>query len=106
MNVEAGETGNQAPGQRRRLPGVAILLALLSPVVSMLYLDRPIRAVLYVVLGLLAIVGTVLLARNGLWPTGLSWIAVAFAIVAISMADAYRIAELHKDGFAGMDSFP
>ena len=98
---DSTETSDQPRRNRRRLPVVAALLALWSPPVGMLYVDRPLRAAFYLGLNLVAIIGAVLLARFGAWLAGLSWVVVYLAIRGMCMADGYRIAKPYESGFTG-----
>ena len=90
-----------APAARRRRAWLASVLTLSNPIVGMLYVDRPRRAAVYFGLLLLCPFGAFVLARNGLWPAGLSWIPVVYVVALVSVVDAYRIGRQHEHGFVG-----
>jgi signal peptidase I len=92
---------DEAPATRRRRAWLAAVLMLANPIVGMLYVDRPHRAAVYFGLFLLGPFGAFVLARNGLWPAGISWIPVLFLVALVGVVDAYRIARQYEHGFAG-----
>ena len=101
MSLTGEELKTRRPGTRRRIPFVALLFAFLSPVIGMLYVGRPVRAAMYLVIGFLIIGGAFLVSRAGWWPAGLSWGVLFLAIRGACMADAFRIARQYQTAFAG-----
>lgn len=80
---------------------MAVVLTLLSLPLGLLYVGRPHRAGLYLLLALLCLVVVVLLAHNGLWPAGVTWELLAYVVVVVAVVDAYRIAKQHATVFEG-----
>lgn len=95
------ETKSQPSSNRRRYPWLAVALAVLIPAVAMLYVGRPLRAVVYLGLTLLAPLVAFYLAKSGLWPAGLSWVPFVLLVPVACMIDGYRIARAHETNFTG-----
>jgi signal peptidase I len=86
---------------RRRYAAVAALLCLLNPGHAMLYLGRPVRALLYFSLSLLVPLLAIVLAAAGLWPAGISWLVAYYALIVVAAAEAVRIARQVSSDFVG-----
>ena len=86
---------NSAPHITRR-PWVAVLLALVAPIISMLYLGRGTRALGYlaafVLVGVVATIG-------GAYFRPLSWIG--YGVYIFGIFDSYRIAKQYREHFTG-----
>ena len=67
----------------------------------MLYVGRPMRAGVYLALTLLVSLGAFLLARQGLWPAGLSFTPPLYLLTVVGIVDAIRIAVQHTTTFTG-----
>lgn len=80
--------GGQSPSKT-----LAVLLVLVAPALSMLYVGRPRRAAAYLALTISVPVAASLLAHAGLWPAGLPWWPFEWAVIAGGAIDAYRLAK-------------
>lgn len=86
--------------KRRRL--VAVVLAILfTSFLSMLYLGKGWRAIVYLALTLGSAGVALWLAAKGLWPRGVDWALLPYVVIAIGAIDSYRIARKYDDKFAG-----
>lgn len=92
---------SDAPRARRRSAIIAILLNVVSAIVSMLYLGRPRRALFYFCAEVIAVSLPIALASVGLWIPGVTWWLLILIVKAVAVADAFRIARRHKDMFDG-----
>lgn len=86
---------------RPRRGWVAVVLALVNPALTMLYVGRAPRAAVYFVLQFLPIVAAFLLSRSGSWPAGVSWIPLIPVVNLVGAVDGYRIAKAHETTFEG-----
>jgi signal peptidase I len=80
---------------------VAVVLALASPWLAMLYLGRPARAGVYFALSVLLPLGVFLLAWQGFWPARVSWTALSYVLGLVGIVDAIRIAGQYTTTFTG-----
>jgi len=88
------------PGAKRH-EWIAVALAVLaSPMFGMLYLGRPWRSVLYVVLIVMAAGVPLLLASAGLWPKGLAWPVLVILVWVGGAIDSSLIARNQPDAVA------
>ena len=87
--------------RRARKGWVAALLAVFHASVAMLYVGRPRRAGVYLLVTVLLPVAAVALARFGLWPAGVPVWSLLVMLVLIGIADAYRIARRSARSFGG-----
>jgi signal peptidase I len=71
---------------------VAIVLALFSPWLGLLYLGRGRRAVFYLLAQLVGLIVPPILAVSGIWSGGVSPVAVVEVISIVGIIDCYRIA--------------
>src|SRR5262249_6286753 len=72
-----------------------------NPALTMLYVGKPLRAAVYFVLTLAPIAAAFVLARNGWWPAGLSWLPLAYLVPLIAAVDGYRAATARGTSFDG-----
>jgi signal peptidase I len=90
----------QTAARRKRYRSVAVLLALfVSPVISMLYVGRGQRALVYLLLTVVVIGLIFPLASAGYWPV--NWSIAVFLIAIVGAVDSYRIARQHQNEFSG-----
>ncbi len=83
--------------QRRRYAWLAVLLTLvLSPFFSMLYLGRGWRAIFYLVLSFVLVLGAVLVSSDRL----IAWSAAAIVAMAGAI-ESYEIAQHYREAFSG-----
>jgi signal peptidase I len=92
-------TTNQSSG-RSRSRVVAVLLALLLLPLAMLYLGRSLRAGVYLLATLLSVLVAYLLAVGGVWPAGVSFGVLSYAIVLVGLVDVWRITGAIESGVA------
>jgi hypothetical protein len=90
------------PSIRKRNRWVAVILAILfTPFLSMLYLGKGWRAVVYLALTLGSAGVALWLAAKGLWPRGVEWVLLPYVVIAIGVVDSDRIARKSDDEFTG-----
>jgi len=84
-----------------RRPWMAVVLSVfVHPSFAMLYLGRPLRAGVYLAATIACVIAAVLLARQGLWPAGYSWLAITYLLSIVGIVDAFRLAKWRLASFS------
>ena len=86
---------------RKRYLWVAILLAFLSPFLSMLYLGRGYRALAYWLAELASVGIALLLAQAELWPEDVGWILAVWPVKIVGIVDSVRVCRKVQQEFYG-----
>lgn len=71
---------------------IAVVLALIAPPVGMLYVVRPVRALVYLAVGILLVPGTILYGLHGIGDPGVAAIALTSLWRLVGAIEAYRLA--------------
>jgi len=89
--------------KRIRRPWVAVVLAILSPIISMLYLGRGKRALMYIVAAIVAAIITNFLQAIGFWPKGefAQSVSLLNFVWLFGIFDSYEIAKKYGEEFHG-----
>lgn len=87
---------------RKRRRSFAVVLAIfVTPFVSMLYLGKGWRALVYLILTVVPVGLAVWLASKGFWPRGIHWSVLSVLVGIVGAIDSYRIARQYENEFSG-----